>query len=150
MLQKTFFILAAMNVLTACGDSDSRSNDDSVEALYTATCESACDNLLSCGDMSEGDVSDCVVDCQTEPWPANYKQCRTNNCAMSDAQCETYGVKTCEEACNNAISCGDAFDTELNACVADCKDEPWPGNYIDCKATLCGTSDRQCEDFTGS
>jgi hypothetical protein len=40
---------------------------------------------------ASGNVEDCVLDCQTEPWTANYIACRTETCE-TEGVCETWGM----------------------------------------------------------
>lgn len=105
--------------------------------------------MVSRGEATQADVPSCVSDCQNEPWPGNYKQCRASTCGLSESECETFGIHSCEDACRKLVSCGELPAAEQDKCVADCKNEPWPGPYIDCRATRCGATDAQCENFTG-
>jgi|GEM_PF-2797260 len=118
--------------------------------LYPAPCEVACAKMVECGAFMAADQPACVVDCKTEPWAANYRQCRAQTCGLSERECEGFGVKSCAEACAFTADCGEITADGVDSCVADCKSEPWPGPYIDCRASICGASERQCEGFTGN
>jgi hypothetical protein len=98
----------------------------------------------------QSEYEDCVLDCSVEPWPGNYRQCRAQTCGLTENQCGEYGVRTCEQACQKSVECGETTAGELNDCVADCETEPWPGNYIDCIATFCGATDGECGAFHGT
>jgi hypothetical protein len=118
--------------------------------LYPWTCADACQNRVTCGASTQAELDACVTDCSTEPWPGNARACYALTCGRSDAQCEQYSVKTCEQACQKMVDCGLQAQADYDACVADCRTEPWPGIFIDCRATLCGATEVQCETFTGS
>ncbi len=135
---------ALLFLFAGCGGEDA---DQPV--LYPATCAAACDAMVACGELTAGERDACVLDCQGEPWAGYYRQCRADTCGLSDLQCESYGVRTCEEACTHMVSCGDLAAGERDTCVADCGTEPWPGRAIDCRAVTCGRSEAQCESFTG-
>jgi hypothetical protein len=55
---------------------------------------------------------------------------------------------TCDQACAHAQACGEIEATEVSACVADCRGEPWPPNVRECRATTCGSSEADCERFS--
>ena len=145
-LFKQLLITGPFLLVFACSGGDSETTST---ALYSATCEQACSKQANCNDEMGADLNDCVVDCQTEPWAGNYRECRARTCGLSEQECERFGVKTCDEACTKQVDCGDVPNGERDSCVADCGNEPWPGSYVDCKASLCGASEAQCERFTG-
>jgi len=117
--------------------------------LYPATCEDACAKEIDCGALSEDAWDACVLDCESEPWPHNYRECRATTCGLTEADCEQFGVLTCEQACENEVACGEITAADRDACVAECRREGWPGNYLDCRATHCGWTEAACERFTG-
>jgi hypothetical protein len=134
----------------ACSGGSSGNGPTGGASLYTSSCEQACQNEVVCGGLAAAEQAACVTDCNTEPWPGNYRQCRATTCGLTEGQCEVYGVMTCEQACQKLVSCGTQAQSEYDACVADCRTEPWAGNYIDCRATLCGATEGQCETFHGT
>jgi hypothetical protein len=117
--------------------------------LYPATCAGACDAMVACGDLGAAERVGCTLDCQSEPWARSYRQCRADTCGLSEALCESYGVRTCEAACSHMVACAELAAAEVDSCAADCRTEPWPGRFIDCKATTCGWSETACESFDG-
>ncbi len=145
----SFLVLAGASVAGLGCSSSGRTASGGAGTLYSATCEQACDKTIACGDTTSTRDA-CVTDCRTEPWAGNYRQCKAGTCGLTDAQCEKFGVKTCVDACQKKVSCGSVPQSGYDQCVADCKTEPWPGNYIDCEATVCGATDAQCESFTGN
>ncbi|MBN2497317.1 MAG: hypothetical protein JXR96_22175 [Deltaproteobacteria bacterium] len=68
-----------------CGRSDAE-----CEAYGRATCESACDHMIECGDLEAGERDDCLTECSTEPWPDHYVECRATTCGKSEAECESW------------------------------------------------------------
>jgi hypothetical protein len=70
----------ALLLLAACDGSDNEKS----------ACESACQKMVSCGEQTSSEVTACVNDCKTEPWPENYIRCRTTTCGKSEAECETF------------------------------------------------------------
>ena len=145
-LPRPVLLSVLLALIAACSGDDS---DTATTALYSASCEQACANQAECSNDLDADLSDCVVDCETEPWAGNYRECQATTCGLSELECERFGIKTCDEACAKQVECAEVPSGESDACVADCRNEPWPGNYVDCQATLCGASDAQCEGFTG-
>ena len=134
----------------SCGSGGGSNGSGMSITIYTSTCEQACQKRVTCGDATQDGYGSCVTDCKAEPWAGNYRACRALTCGLTEAMCEKYGIKTCEQACQNQITCGEKPQSGYDACVADCKTEPWAGNYIDCRATLCGATEAQCETFHGT
>ena len=123
------------------------------------SCQTACNNDVNvCANSDWGSIQECVADCQTEPWPQNYIECRSTTCE-SDSVCESWtggptgsgGAAgtgyTCETACSNDINvCGESDWGSIQECVTDCQTEPWPQNYIECRSATC-ESDSVCENW---
>jgi hypothetical protein len=135
---------ALLLAFVGCGGGDGER-----PVLYPSTCAAACDAMVACGELTAGERDACVLDCQSEPWAGYYRQCRTDTCGLSEVQCESYGVRTCADACTHRVTCGDLTAGDRDRCVADCGTEPWPGRFIDCRAVTCGWSEVDCEGFTG-
>jgi hypothetical protein len=45
------------------------------------------------------------------------------------------------------VACGKKTQGQYDACVQDCGSEPWPQNYIACRATTCDKTEKECEDW---
>jgi hypothetical protein len=57
------------------------------------------------------------------------------------------GSNTCEQACQHRIDCGEKPSSSYASCVTDCQTTSWPANYITCRATTCGLTEAQCDNF---
>jgi hypothetical protein len=67
-------------------------------------------------------------------------------CSSSDGSTPG-GGHTCANACQNMVTCGTQTQAKYDACVQDCGSEPWPQNYIECRATTCGKTEKECENW---